>query len=99
MGENFSYASKNIFSHLNPIWTLYEVKKSRLPILKELERDSKRWIDDPNNRPSTFSLYIGVHNIDLSRALLRISQDFAEFNNLPIAILLYGARGKERLKI
>lgn len=98
MEDKYSYASKNLFSQCNSIWAKYEVKKPRLPTLQELEKKAKRWTDDPENRPSSFSLYIGAHNIDLSRALLRISQEFAETNLLPMAVLLYGARGKEGLR-
>lgn len=94
MEDKFSYASKNIFSQCNSIWSKYEVKKPRLPTLQELQSNAKRWIDDPGNRPSSFSLYIGVHNIELSRALLRICQDFADSNNLPTVVLLSGAGGK-----
>jgi hypothetical protein len=95
--EDKLYAGKNLFSQCNSIWAKYEVKKPRLPTINEVEKKAKRWVDDADSRPSAFSMYIGLHNIDLSRALLRISQEFADTNALPKVVLIYGARGKARI--
>jgi predicted alpha/beta-fold hydrolase len=91
--ENRSYADQNLFSQCNTIWKKYEVNKARLPTAEETENESYRWSDDPRNRPTSFALFIGVHNLELSRKLLGISENFADKKTLPVAVLLHGAKG------
>ena len=93
MEESTSVATKGIFSQRNSIWARYDVKKPRLPTKAELEENPARWVDDPNNRPSTFSLFIGVHNLELNSSLLKILEDFSDNKVLPNLTLLHGAKG------
>ena len=88
-----SYANKNIFSQRNSLWSKYVVEKPRLPSSEELNGSALRWVDDPINRPSTFSLYVGVHNLDLNRSLRKIIDDFSDSRILPNIVLLHGAKG------
>ena len=88
-----SYANKNIFSQRNSLWSKYVVEKPRLPSSEELDGSAVRWVDDPINRPSTFSLFVGVHNLDLNRSLRKIIDDFSDSRILPNIVLLHGARG------
>lgn len=92
MAEALSYASKNLFFQNNTIWSKNEVKKPRLPTLEELDTSTcRRWVD--TERPDSFSLFIGDHNISLNSALLTLIEDFVDANALPKAVLLHGARG------
>lgn len=90
------YYEKTIWSQKYKLWKLYGVRKPRLP---EPDENKIRWVDNPQHRPHTFSLFIGKHNDAVVKAFTELKSSFENEKILPFVLIVHGPSGSGKTSL
>lgn len=90
------YSENNIWSQRYRLWKRYEVHKPRLP--NDLYRNT-RLIENSENIPKAFSLFVGKHNTGIFTALTEVLEKFEKIKLLPDVLTIHGPSGSGKSAI
>jgi hypothetical protein len=90
------YSENNIWSQRYKQWNRYQVRKPRLPSPLYI---NTRLVDNEDNIPKSFNLFVGKHNTPIFQALYEILDKFEKAKLFPEVLTLHGPSGSGKSAI
>jgi len=88
------YCEKNLWSQTFFAWKIYDIKRTRVPKLKE-----DRLVDMHGNMPVDLTSFIGTHNDDCMKTLIIMKETFEDSKSFPHLLTLVGPSGSGKSSI